>query len=141
MVENGSFCSTESRQSFFRYYILLFLRILLILPSGHSCTRSPTLIRCTLRRTQFEFQTHSARVQYLPRSMNSLVFTAWIQKNKLVGPACLFSYKRFLKKEPIEHMFFHALVISSSLMQHHHWKQTIFGIVIQLFDQMSFELA
>ena len=95
MVEKGSFCSTENRQSFFRNYILLFLPILVILPSGHSCTRSPTLIRCTLRRTQFEFQTHAARVQYLPRSMNSLVFTAWIQKNKLVGPPCLFEKRAY----------------------------------------------
>ena len=36
-----------------------------------------------------------------------------------------FSTKRFLKEERVEHIFFQALVISSSLMQHHHWKQTI----------------
>ena len=32
------------------------------------------------------------------RSMNSLVFTAWVPKNKLVGPACFLASKRFLKR-------------------------------------------
>ena len=38
--------------------------------------------------------------------VNSLGFTAGMQKNKRVGPACFFAPKRFLKKEPIEHVFF-----------------------------------
>ena len=37
-----------------------------------------------------------------------------------------FSTKRFLGEKRIEHIFLQALVISSLLMQHHHWKQTIF---------------